>query len=159
MKIHLLRHCKTERQSISGRDFDRKLNEKGIKQGELLNEYLTQFDFSSTKLLCSSAMRTKETLDLISPKNSFQSVNYFDDLYLCPHSTFLEKIWKEKDTTDLFFVGHNYGISDIANYFLDSDIELRTGGFLTIRFDIKEWMESSFGMGVMLERYRPEVRM
>lgn len=157
MKIHLLRHCKTERQSISGRDFDRKLNEKGLKQGELLNEYLTQFDFKDTKLLCSSAQRTKETFDLISPKNMFHSVKYFDNLYLCPHSTFLEKIWKEKGKEDLFFVGHNFGISDIANYLLSSDLEMRTGGFLTIGFDIDSWEEVSLGNGDLLNHYRPEV--
>ena len=42
MKLHLLRHCKTETMTPTGKDFDRKLLPKGVAQSKLLAEFFNK---------------------------------------------------------------------------------------------------------------------
>ncbi len=153
--LHLLRHAKTEQFSPTGRDFDRPLMRKGTQQAEELNHFF-QTLHSIDNVLCSSAVRTRQTLDAIA-WNGMPTPDFREDLYLCSHGAMLKLLWSEGFQGDVLIVGHNLGLSDLANYFTDGYLELRTGGYVRIAFDVDSWEETSRGMGVIAEAYRPEV--
>lgn len=156
MKLHLLRHGKTHQHSDTGRDYDRKLNEKGWLQCELLADYFDQKKLNC-EVWCSSAKRTRETFTRVSKKVQMKKVVMRDDLYLCSRETLLEALWERSGDEDLLIVGHNYGISDLATYLTDERIELRTGGYICIEFVDFRWEELSRGLGVISDQYRPKV--
>ncbi len=156
MKLYLLRHAKTQPTSKTGRDFDRCLALKGHLQGEELKTFFLQIT-PNCDVWCSSAMRTRETLDFLLPNSSFKEITYSEDIYLCSAQTYLKKIWSKSDTNDLMIVGHNFGISDLAGYLSDEQITMKTGQLIVLKFEADSWMETSRGTGAIIANYRPEV--
>ena len=61
------------------------------------------------------------------------------------------------ENEDLFIIGHNNGLSDLASYLIDDFIDLSTCDFITIQFNINTWQEISKGLGVVIDRYHPLV--
>jgi phosphohistidine phosphatase len=103
---------------------------------------------------CSSAARTRETLTTLPVKTD---PIFFDDFYLCSYQTMLKELWGRDLKGEVLLVGHNFGISDLLNYFCDSDLELRTGEYVCISFDCDKWKETFRGTGTIVQQYRPEV--
>lgn len=157
MKLHLLRHAKTEKHSDSGRDFDRKLMQKGKFQAKEIGNFLASKNWEETVLLCSSAKRTLETFEYVKQKNNFKEASFHKSLYLAELKDLLEFIWKLDSKNDIFILGHNNGLSDLASYFTGNDMHLRTSGYLAIEFDCTTPMEWSKDLGILVESFRPEV--
>lgn len=157
MKLHLLRHAKTEKFSSSGKDFDRELMEKGIRQSAEMFKFLEPQSFENTNLYCSAARRTKETFDLLCSKFKFNKVTYHHELYLAGLEELLRFIWNLKSQKDIFILGHNEGLSELASYLSGSNIYLKTCGYLQLEFDCSSSEEISRDCGIILESYRPEV--
>lgn len=153
LHLHLLRHAKTEQISPTGKDFDRYLMKKGLRQREDLKQFISGVS-NIQHVWCSSAKRTCETLE---PFVGLPTPQFFDELYLCSYQSMLKKLWEANVDGDVLIVGHNFGISDLVNYFCDSDIELRTGQYVRISFDCNEWKETFRGTGTIAQTYRPEV--
>lgn len=156
MKLHLLRHGKTHQLSDSGRDFDRKLNEKGIVQCQLMGEYLSKKELDC-EIWCSAAKRTRGTYSNITKKIELNKIVMRDDFYLCSRETLLEALWQRSGNDDLLIIGHNFGISDLATFLTDERIELRTGAYICIDFNDFSWEEISRGLGTISDQYRPKV--
>ena len=158
MKLHLVRHGKAEKFSNSGKDFDRDLAQKGIKQSQMLGKHLQEKGLAEDiAILCSSANRTVQTLESIRKHINFKNINYQNDLYLCGKDDLLNLLWGLNNNQDLLIIGHNFGISDFGQYFIDDFLELRTGEYICIEFDASNWKETSQGMGVIADLYRASV--
>lgn len=157
MKLHLLRHAKTEKISSSGKDFDRKLMDKGIRQSVEMLKFLKSQSFENTNLFCSSAERTKETFDLVCSKLNLNSVSFHHELYLARLEDLLQFIWNLKSEKDIFIIGHNEGLSELASYLSGSNIQLKTCGYFQLKFEFASSEEISRDCGIILESYRPEV--
>ncbi len=155
MKLHLIRHAKTEQASFNENDFNRRLMERGILQAKALGDYMKNYAINC-EVWCSEATRTKETLAILAQKNAFKKISFSSELYLCSKRTFLELLWKDSSDKDLIIVGHNFGISDLATYFLGEDIELRTGEYIGIDFGDYARNETSNGLGKRIDRWRFE---
>jgi phosphohistidine phosphatase len=157
MKLHLIRHAKTEQFSPTGKDFDRQLMERGKKQGIELSQFLKNQDFKNAVILCSSAARTRETLAFLVSNFSEKNIVFDKEFYLCSVQTFLDSLWKQNHSKDIVIIGHNFGISDLANYFLDENFEMRTCEYVSISFPFDSWSETSRATGSLALRYRPSV--
>ena len=157
MKLHLLRHAKTEKQASSGRDFDRSLMEKGTRQAKEMAQFLENKNWNDAILFCSTAKRTKETFAEIQKRNTFKEVSFHKSLYLAEKKELLEFIWKLNSSEDLFIIGHNNGLSDLASYFCGEEIHLKMCNYVCISFDAEFSVEWSRETGMIVESYRPEV--
>ncbi|MFT5859807.1 MAG: phosphohistidine phosphatase [Flavobacteriaceae bacterium] len=156
MKLHLLRHAKTSPTSDSGKDIDRPLSVKGIAQSNLMGVYL-QNRMDPTKTLCSSALRTRETLDIVGYQMLLTGISISDTFYLCSRDQFLQFLGELDGDDDLLVIGHNFGISDLATYLTDTRLELRTSEYICIEFKGLNWKELSRGTGSIVDQYRPRV--
>ena len=155
-KLHLLRHAKTEQNSISGRDFDRELRAKGIQQAKKLGERLGD-QLKGASVICSSAKRTKQTLELIKRHTSLKNITYLDGLYLASSEEIEKIIIRQQNTNDeLLIIGHNFGLSDFAGTAINTDIYLRTCEYLLIEIDIDDWIHYHPKKGTAISKYRPE---
>lgn len=157
MNLFLIRHAKTEKIAISGKDFDRELAEKGRLQAEKLNDFLAKFDFNSVDIWCSDAVRTKQTLSYFDTQFPSTNIEFKNELYLASASEVKELIWNTESDKDLLVIGHNEGISDIASYFLGEDIHLKTATFIQISFEAKSRQEWSADLGKIQTIFRPQV--
>lgn len=156
MKIHLLRHAKTEQLSTSGKDFDRKLKDRGALQSKEMAQFLSSNEIHSLETWCSTAKRTRQTFSYLSDVLNPSQLEFMDDLYLCEQETFLKKLWDLNQTNDLFIIGHNDGLSDLASYFADEMIHLCTCEYICFSFSADSWAELSRGTGIIANRFRPQ---
>jgi phosphohistidine phosphatase len=158
IRITLQRHAKTEPQATSFKDYDRALVFKGKQQAKLLGGYYAEKNIDPIHIFCSSALRTRETALQIMTAHSFSSPIHFSSyFYLCGQENIREFLWDLKHGEEILIIGHNNGISDLAGYFSNQRIHLRTGEMIQLDFDCETWQETSQGMGMISGRYRPEI--
>ena len=151
MKLHLIRHGKAV--TSSGKeDHSRTLSEKGVEQIKRLSEYLGE-KLNNVEAWSSSAARTIETLEILSEEIVLANTKIIDAFYLCNKEAYLDKIWRDSNDLDLVIVGHNFGISDLVNYFSDELILMNTAEYICIDFNNLTLKESSKGTGIIVDRY------
>ena len=152
MKLHLIRHAKATSQ-VGTNDISRKLSTKGILQAKGLSEYLNG-KIDGCLIWCSDAARTRQTLNIIEKEFSIEKIKYKIDFYLCPKEIMLQQIWNSSLNKDLVIIGHNYGISDLLNYFTGEMISMQTGEYICIDFGELTLAESSKNTGVICDQFR-----
>ena len=158
MKLHLLRHAKTDQNSSTGKYIDIKLLKKGKDQSKEMGKYFKKQNFNPSKIICSTAARTRETITIIQKEQKINTkIEYVDELYLAEKEKIFSIISNMTENEDLFIIGHNNGLSDLASYLVDHLIDLSTCDFVTIQFNTDTWQEISKGLGVVIDRYHPLV--
>ena len=155
MKLHVLRHAKTNLGSESNEDFDRKLASKGKKQ--VINLCSKLPDLRDVTIHCSSAVRAKETLGLILNERVAQETIFTRDLYLCSHLEILYYLNQLEGNSELMLVGHNSGLSDFVSYISDNFIQLKTCSYVCLEIEVDSWNLLSRGTARVIMAYRPEV--
>ncbi len=134
----LLRHAKSELPSVSQKDFDRRLNDRGkidiIKVGVAFN----LLGILPDCILCSSSARTRETLDAYLKVSGHKTkIHYLDQLYHASASEILNTVNQYVDQYNcIMVVGHNFGISTLA-YKLSSNgaEQMSTSAIHVLQFD------------------------
>lgn len=157
MKLHLLRHAKTQPIQPNQKDFDRKLLPKGQEQARLMGEYLNEKLSRKITVFCSSSARTRQTAKNVQQTFDFRDIRFDEKLYLADLNTLLDFIWSLDHNNDVLLIGHNDGISELASYFTDSYVGLQTAGYVCVEFEANSWQETSKGLGRLVEAYRPDV--
>lgn len=157
MKLHLLRHAKTQTIQANQKDFDRKLLPKGQEQARLMGEYLNEKLSRKITVFCSSSARTRKTAKIVQQTFEFRDIRFDEKLYLADLNSLLDFIWSLDHSNDILLIGHNDGISELASYFTDSYVGLQTAGYVCIEFDTNSWKETSKGLGRLVEAFRPDV--
>ena len=116
-ELLLLRHAEAESPQLSVGDRARKLTMRGQQQASELAEKLLASSFRPDKVLVSSAMRTRETLERLRqiwplPESAILDC---EDLYLAGFDQVLARLAAiETAEQKLLLIGHNPGWSDIA---------------------------------------------
>ncbi len=156
LQLHLIRHAKTEKTASTGKDFDRSLLPKGIKQAKELASFLENKKISEF-LLCSSAKRTLETKKILEEKIHFQSEVNLDTLYLASHLEILQLICQQKDTKEIWIIGHNEGISDLATYLTGNNIHMKTCAYICLTPTIDQWTYLTANSCLLVDAFHPEI--
>lgn len=136
----LLRHAKSELPSVSQKDFERRLNDRGkidiIKVGVAFN----LLGILPDCILCSSAVRTRETLDSYLKVSGHKTkIHYLDQLYHASASEILNTVNQYVDEYNcIMVVGHNFGISTLADKLSSSGAEqMSTSAIHVLQFEDK----------------------
>ena len=133
--LYLLRH--SDAVNSADNDYNRKLSHLGKDKA---HHFSTKFsaEFSFDLVLCSSANRTKETLNLLELKQT--EILFYDSLYLAEKEMLLAEIEKVPvRITNLLIIGHNNGLSDLARYLTGSNIHLSTCQMIQIQLETNAW--------------------
>ncbi len=115
MKIYILRHAKSSWENYND-DHDRPLSERGISDAKTLGLYLNKKNISFNSTLCSTSLRTRETLTICKKNSpeSFIKIDYRKDLYHCSAQLMLDILIKSKEES-ILLIGHNPGISELIS--------------------------------------------
>jgi phosphohistidine phosphatase len=154
MKLHLLRHAKTNQISPTGIDFDRELLPRGYEQIAELKRYLQNHPIAPKHILCSTAMRTRQTLVELQALWPAASVQYIDELYLASKQIILDAICALKSPDDILVIGHNEGISDLASELSGEFNLLKTCGYVCLEFPFENSALVSKETGVIVGSFR-----
>jgi phosphohistidine phosphatase len=154
MKLHLLRHAKTNQISPTGKDFDRELLPRANEQLQEFREFYTQNPFQVGHILCSSAVRTRQTWAAIEDLFPGVSIVFVDDLYLASSDEMLKIINALQSPEDILLIGHNEGISELASELSAAFILLKTCGLVSLEFPFESSAMVSKETGVLVGSFR-----
>jgi phosphohistidine phosphatase len=115
-QLFLLRHAKSSWDDSELADHDRPLAPRGRRAAKLIAEHLGREGVTPALVLCSSARRTRETLDRISPAlGEGISVRIERELYAASEQSLLERLRAvEAGVESLMLIGHNPGVQQLA---------------------------------------------
>jgi phosphohistidine phosphatase len=166
-RLILLRHAKSAWDNQDVADFDRPLSNRGRKAAPIVGAYLARKRYAPELVLCSSARRASETLDLtIAGWSKQPTVKKLKSLYLAMPREMLKRLQgADKDCAAIMLVGHNPGIADLANWLArDGDPAARaalarkfpTGAVAVIDFDVEDWREVDAETGRLVDFATPK---
>lgn len=147
LKLFLLRHGKAQNPIQGQDDYDRSLNRKGVVQINQIGAYFNSTDFKVEQIISSKAKRTFETAEIMNHYLKVQDVEYSKELYLADEHVILEHLQTHAKANQVLYVGHNFGISNIASLFAGSSFSLTTGMLIEFQFDVENWKAIDFGKG------------
>lgn len=113
------------------RDFDKPLTDHGIQQLEHVRAFFKEHHFLPDLIVCSGAVRTRQTLEWIQEALGVDAeIVYNDDLYGIQSEELIQKISAIDDAkTSVLIVGHNPYISDLIrtllNYTESAEISMK----------------------------------
>jgi len=162
----LLRHAKSAWDNADLPDIDRPLSPRGQKAAPAMGERLKKAGYEPDVVLCSTATRTRETLDLMAgslPKKA--KIQYLKELYMAVPREMLNAVAKVPDSAQtVMLVGHNPGIGSLAGWLAgEGDSELLakirrkfpTAAAAVITFDVASWSDITGEGGKLVAFLRP----
>ena len=150
--LTLFRHAKTERESESGSDFDRRLIERGQRDSRRMSEEIRKLGLAFDLALSSPAARAAETAELagLSPR-------YDQRIYDASAGDLLAIVQQTSDETDrLAMIGHNPGLERLASRLLGGSVEMPTGSLIEIALPIDAWADAGNGGGQLVRFLKPK---
>ena len=106
--LYLLRHAKSSWASAEVEDHDRELQDKGGARATALGEWIEDREFGCDLVLCSTATRARQTLDVILPALGSPEIRYAESLYESDASALIAMLKALGDGPDrVLVVGHD----------------------------------------------------
>jgi len=120
--LHLLRHAKSRWQE-DVEDRERRLNRRGREAARSVGRHLPATIGALDLVLCSSAARTRETMDLIlADYRARPRIVIEDELYAASPEKLMERLRRlDEDDLNVLLVGHNPGIRELAVTLADAN--------------------------------------
>ncbi len=139
-RLLLLRHGKSDWNADFETDHDRPINERGVKAARAVGLFLKeQRAYRPDRLLCSSARRTRETLEHVLSETGWQGqpVDYLDALYLAAPTAALAVLSEYVSDVDvLMMVGHQPTLSGLLSLLVGGgQVNYPTAALAIVDFD------------------------
>ena len=156
--LHLLRHAKSSWDPPGLADADRPLAPRGERAGRLIADHVRRRGVRPELILCSPALRARQTLELVAADLGGGPIRYEEDIYGAAAEELLERLRRVPAATDsVLMVGHNPGHRDLA-VMLGAD-ESAIGKFPTgalATFELPAWAKLGPGCGRLVEFAKPK---
>ena len=156
-RLILTRHAKSSWDDPLTPDHDRPLNERGKMAAADLGQWLASRGYVPEEVLCSDAVRTRETFSGMFPAlTGAPTLHLKPTLYNAGPDVMLAVLRHAKANTAMM-IGHNPGIAEFAARLVtrapaNSEFQrYPTGATLVIDFTIHDWTEVSSGKGPALD--------
>ncbi|MCP9625723.1 histidine phosphatase family protein [Rhodopseudomonas palustris] len=169
-RLILLRHAKTETDAPTGKDHDRRLEERGRADAAAMAEWLSEQRLVPDQVLVSTATRTRQTWDILSglfAAGTEPQVEHLPELYSASAAQLLQAIHEvSAGINRLMLVGHNPGLHELALGLTcgcnEADRKLLSGNMPTsaiavIDFPIADWADARFGTGKLQHFVSPKI--
>jgi phosphohistidine phosphatase len=175
-RLMLLRHAKTETESASGRDQDRRLDERGRRDAAEIGNWMARHPPFADTVMVSPAVRAHQTWDIAweamkdhapSPK-----VEFLPELYGADPAQLLKAVRSAVATgpkhpiKHLMLVGHNPGMHELALALVGSGDEagrkalsdnLPTSGLAVFDSAVNAWSDVALRRGQLVLFVSPKL--
>ncbi|WP_025037409.1 SixA phosphatase family protein [Bradyrhizobium sp. DOA9] len=172
-RLMLLRHAKTETDAPSGRDQDRRLDDRGHKDAARMGDWIATHPPFPDTVLVSHAARARQTWDIaweaMKDRVPPPQVEILPELYGADPAVILDTIrtaTAPADPKQLLLVGHNPGMHEVALMLIgggDPDgakalgHNLPTAGLAIFDFDVKDWDDVAYRRGKLVLFVSPKL--
>ncbi len=172
-RLMLLRHAKTETDAPSGRDQDRRLDERGHKDAAQIGAWIATHPPFPDTVLVSHAVRARQTWDIaweaMQDRVPAPQVEVLPELYGADPAEILDAIrtaTAPADPKQLLLIGHNPGMHEVALMLIGSGDpdgakalgdNLPTAGLAIFDFDVKDWGDVAYRRGKLVLFVSPKL--
>jgi phosphohistidine phosphatase len=171
-RLMLLRHAKTEHEAPSGRDQDRRLDNRGRHDAAEIGGWIGRHPPFPDLVLVSPAIRAHQTWEIAWETMKYLTpqpqIEFVPELYGADPAELLQVIREASgpDPQRLMLVGHNPGMHELAlalagsgdpaarNALADN---LPTSGLAVFDFGIDDWSEVAFRRGRLVLFVNPKL--
>ena len=158
LNLYLLRHAKSSWDNASQQDFERPLANRGRKACTTIGEFIQEKGIDFDLVLVSTAVRTRETIELIKEHAKFRGeVRYDERIYEATVSQLLEIIAQiDNDRESVLLVGHNPGIEELLALLTGEQQRVTTANFAKIKLKATKWSGNLANKGTLEWIVRPK---
>jgi phosphohistidine phosphatase len=156
-ELFILRHAKSSWDNADIADFDRPLNQRGLKAAPYIGQSLRNHFVQPEVILSSPAKRAKHTSILVKQVGELETDITFDDrIYEASPSTLLRVVTEIADQAEkALLVGHNPGLEGLLGVLTGETQRMPTATMAKILLDVDSWSEITPGCGYMQALIRP----
>ena len=151
--LYLVRHAKTQQESIDNKDFSRELADRGLRDASLVGSHCKQKGYTIDMMISSPAARAFATAELLAQQLDYaiDKIHTNEELYMASVRTFLQVINQLKNSWHhVMITSHNPAVSYLGEYLSNAEVgDMPTSGIMIISFDTESWEQISQNSGVL----------
>ncbi len=154
--LFVLRHAKSSWDNPNLADFERPLNERGLKAAALIGEMILKKDFKIGYILSSPANRAKQTANLVKEYGKLESWIKLEDRIYEANTSTLENLIAglDEEFQTAMLVGHNPGLEGFIGFLTGELCAMPTAALAVIDLEIEHWNQISHNVGSLRELLR-----
>jgi phosphohistidine phosphatase len=160
--LYLLRHAKSDRSDPALADSERPLAPRGRRDAPAMGAYMRHRKYRPALVLCSTSVRTRETLALLLPEFGERiAVEYDRKLYLASAEIMLQRLREvDEEVGSVLMIGHNPGMARLAALLAprgDRHALARmrekypTSGLAVVHLHVDRWEQADPGAGTLTD--------
>ena len=155
--LFILRHAKSSWDDAGLSDFDRPLNDRGVRAAGIMGGVMRERDFRPQIIVCSTALRARRTAELVTQALDFAGEIVYDDrIYEASTHRLVEVAASINDKcASSMLVGHNPGMEGLILYLTGTLVPMATASLAVIDLSAEYWANLSPGCGKLREVIRP----
>ncbi len=158
--LTLVRHAKSSWKDVELSDFDRPLNDRGLKNALMMGRLLANANYDVERIISSPAVRAITTATIIASEIGFsvQQIVRNPDIYGASLSVLINLVTSLDDNfSSIMLVGHNPGFTVLCNFISNARIDnMPTCSIAQIKFDVDSWYSITEHSGKLIEFYYPK---
>lgn len=166
-RIYLLRHAKSSWEDVGMDDFQRPLNPRGRKAAKRMGRFFKERGIRPAMILCSAALRTRSTFEILEHHLEGVPVSFEDGLYEATRGDLLHRLQRlDGHLTSVLMIGHNPGLEKLALGLSGGhgeaaaverlDQKYPTGALAVLETTVPHWPELDTGTCRLVDFIRPK---
>ncbi len=146
-----MRHAKSSWSEGSLKDFDRPLNDRGMKDAPRMGRYLKELDIVPDQFICSPALRAKQTVLKVSEELGIENdkITWDEDLYFRGSISYIHALKRVNDQSSVVLIaGHYPMVSDVVSTLIGRELteHFSTASIACVEVNLESWDELDEGM-------------
>jgi phosphohistidine phosphatase len=154
----LLRHAKSTWKDSGVRDFDRPLNQRGLKAAPTIGRLIRKRKLQPDLVLSSPAERARQTTQLVLEAAGLKTeLRYDERIYEASAARLFEIVSQIEDEANMaMLVGHNPGLEELVEALTGEAREMSTAALACIELDIERWSKLRAGTNQLTWLVKPK---
>lgn len=156
-RLLILRHAKSSWADASIDDWQRPLNERGLRDAPRAGAWLRERALVPDVIITSDAVRARTTAEAVAKAAGYsREIIIEPSLYHATPNDVLEVLRGVRtDARTVLIVGHNPGLEELVEQLTGEHHDLPTAALVHIAMATDDWSQVSEGAGSIVEMWRP----
>ena len=159
--VYLMRHAKSDWDASYVGDHERPLSARGFKSARRMGKFLARTADLPQLILCSSAVRTRQTLETASREGGWSDIPVLveNELYLTSQERVMTRLRSlPNDLSSVMIIGHEPTTSVLAGLLIGSaSIRVPTGTCSRIDLYVENWEDVRAACGTLEWHVTPKI--
>lgn len=156
--LFILRHAKSSWVDAALSDFERPLNERGLKVAPFMGNWMKKNQFQPEMILSSPAKRARQTAVLVKEAAGFAAEIEFEERIYEASSARLLEITRQQNNRfeSVLLVGHNPGLENLIRALTGELQPMPTAALAVVDLETDKWSDVNSSTGKLRTLIRPK---